>query len=135
MTEGIDFKDFTKESSRKCFRIGTEDFDALRTLPIPVMQQLIRASTDLRNKDIGPEALDQVLGIFDMVLLPDDAVRFKARIASVDNPVDLTQVMDIMTWLMELYGKRPTQQSPDSSSGLPTGTDGTISTAGVPSTA
>jgi len=134
MTTEVSFKDFTKVLSRKYFRVGAEEFDALPTLPIPVMQELIRASTGLRGKDLGAEALDQVLGIFDSILVPESAQRFKARIASVTDPVDLTQVMDIMTWLMELYGKRPTQQSPESSSGLPTETDGMISTAGVSNT-
>lgn len=133
MTSEVHFKDFTKEAPRVCFRIGSEDFDALPMLPIPVMQELIRASVGIQAKELGAEALDKVLQIFNLILVPESAVRFQARISSVDNPVDLTQVMDIMTWLMERYGKRPTQQSPESSNGFPTETGGMISTAGVPS--
>ena len=133
MTSDIHFKDFTKVPTPIQFQVDGDHFAALPTLPIPVMQRLIQASSDMEGKSAGPESLDQVLGIFDIILMEESRERFKARINSTEHPVSLTQVMDIMVWLMELYGRRPTQQSSDSSNGLPTETVGTISTAGVPS--
>jgi hypothetical protein len=133
MTSEIHFKDFSKVLTPIQFQVDSDYFSALPTLPIPVMQQLIQVSAELQGKTMGPEALTDVLGVFDIVLMEESRERFKARLQSTENPVSLTQVMDIMVWLMELYGKRPTQQSSDSSSGLPTETVGTISTAGVPS--
>lgn len=133
MTNEIHFKDFTKVPTPIQFQVDGDYFAALPTLPIPVMQRLIQASSEMQGETAGPEALDKVLGVFDIVLMEESRERFRARLNSTENPVSLTQVMDIMVWLMELYGRRPTQQSSDSSNGLPTETVGTISTAGVPS--
>lgn len=132
MTSEIHFKDFTKKFVPIQFQVDDDYFAALPTLPVPTMQEVIRASKELRAEELGPDALDKVLALFDTILVVESRERFKARVSSLDKPVDLTQIMDIMVWLMEIYGKRPTQQSSDSSDGLPTETDGMISTAGVP---
>jgi hypothetical protein len=131
----VHFKDFTKKAKRIVFQLDTDHMEARSVLPVPVMQELIRVSKGLQGDELGEETLGKVLSIFDLILLKDSAALFRSRVESVDNPVDLTQVMDVMVWLMEMYGQRPTTPSSDSSDGLPTGTDGTISTAGVPSIA
>lgn len=129
----VHFKDFTKQAKRVVFQIDGDQFEARSVLPVPVMQELIRVSKGLKTDDLGEETLLKVLSIFDLILLKPSADLFRSRVDSVDNPVDLTQVMDTMVWLMEIYGQRPTPPSSESLSGLPTETDGTISTAGVPS--
>jgi hypothetical protein len=96
------------------------------------MQVLIGQSNALQTKEATPETLNDVLNIFNTILVPESAVRFAERLKSMENPVDLTQVMEIMVWLMELYGRRPTPPPSDSSAGLPSESDGTTSTAGAP---
>lgn len=125
------FKDFSKKRERIVFRIDADDFEALSVLPIPVMQDLVAQAAGLKDQEVNETVLKDVLNIFNTILLPESAARFQSRVNSVDNPVDLAQVMDIMVWLMELYGQRPTQQSSDSSVGSPNGTDGTISMDGA----
>ena len=129
----VRFKDFTKKAERIVFQLDDDQFEARSVLPVPVMQELIRVSKELQVDALGEDALVKVLSIFNLVLLGQSAELFRSRVESVDKPVDLTQVMDIMVWLMEMYGQRPTQPSSDSSDGLPSETGGTISTAGVPS--
>lgn len=125
------FKDFSKKRVPIVFRIDNDDFQALSVLPVPVMQRLVSEASKLKDQEATETALADVLNIFNSVLYPDSAAKFQERVQSLDNPVDLNQVMDIMVWLMELYGQRPTQPSSDSSTGLPSGTDGTISVDGA----
>lgn len=127
----VRFKNFTKKREPVWFQVDEDRFQALPVLPVPTMQLLIGQANALQGKAASPETLGEILHIFDTVLVPESAARFTERLKSTDNPVDLIQVMDILTWLMEGYGQRPTQQSSGSSDGLPSGTDGTISTAGV----
>lgn len=134
-TTDVRFKDFSKKHTPVFFRIDEQDFEALPTLSIPVMQDLIGRAGSLQEKNITPEIVGEILQIFTVILKPQSAQQFVARVNDTENPVDLTQVMDILTWLMEIYGRRPTTPSPDSSDGLPTGTGGTDSTDGVSASA
>ena len=136
MTEVV-FKDFTKERKRVVFRLGSQEFEAFPVLPVPVTQRLVQTANSLKGAEADESALSAVLDIFNQVLRKESALRFASLINAEDensDVVDLIDVMDVMTWLMEVYGKRPTVASSDSSVGLPTETDGTISTAGVSST-
>lgn len=134
MTTDVAFKDFTKAKKQVRFRIDVDVFEAPSVLPIPVLQQLAGSADALKAGGASSaETLDQVIGIFDIILLDASAAKLRERIASKDNPVDLEQLMDIMLWLLEVYGLRPTQESSDSSAGLPTETSGTPSAAGAPS--
>lgn len=138
MTDEVVFKDFSKQRKRVVFRLGGQEFEALPALPVPVTQRLVQTAQSLKGSEADEKALDAVMGIFGEILRPESAARFSALLNNPDTDaeiVDLTDAMDVMTWLMEVFGKRPTLESSDSSNGLPTGTDGTISTAGVPSIA
>lgn len=139
MTEEVVFKDFTKKRKRVFFTLAGQEFDALPALPVPVTQRLVQTANALKGSAADAQALTSVLNIFNEVLRKESAVRFAALLNAEneddENVVDLADAMDIMAWLMEHYGKRPTEVSSLSSDGLPTETDGTISTAGVPSVA
>jgi hypothetical protein len=54
----------------------------------------------------------------------------KAKLYDRMNPLDSEQANEIMEWLMEEYGLRPTSPSSGSSDGSPTGDGGTPSVAG-----
>lgn len=133
MTTEVTFKDFTKAKKRVTFKIDDDVFEAPSVLPIPVMQELASSADKLKGNTSSGETLREVIGIFDAILLNNSAARLRERIASKEEPVDLTQLMDVMMWLLEVYGLRPTQPSSDSSAGLPDGTSGTPSTDGAPS--
>jgi len=135
--DSIEIKDFTIPVRRIRFRIAPEVYEAHPMLGLPLMQQLTRLgrtigditrSTSSDDDDSGIEKkLDVIYAIFDKLLLPESADRFKARIAA--NEVDTTrQLIPIVMHLLEAYGARPTQPSSDSSTGSPSGTGGTSST-------
>lgn len=138
MTDEVVFKDFSKQRKRIVFRLGGQEFEALPALPVPVTQRLVQTAQSLKGSDADEKALTAVMGIFHEILQTESATRFSALVNAETTGgeiVDLSDTMDVMVWLMEVYGKRPTAESSESSSGLPTETDGTISTAGVPSIA
>lgn len=133
MTTAVVFKDFTKAKKRVTFKIDDDEFEAPSVLPIPVMQELAGAADKLKSDVSSVETLREVIGIFDIILLDDSATLLRERISSKEAPVDLEQLIEIMLWLLEVYGLRPTQPSSDSSAGSPDATSGTPLEAGAPS--
>jgi hypothetical protein len=126
------FKDFSKKREPVEFKIDDDLFVAPSILPIPTMQELAEVAESIKTETNNSELFKKVTGIFDAVLTDASAARFRERVASKEEPVDIEQLIDIMLWLLEEYGLRPTQPSSDSSAGAPSGTSGTLSTAGVP---
>lgn len=133
MTADVAFKDFTKAKKRVEFKIDDDVFTAPSVLPIPTMQELAGTADKLKSDLSSADTLAQVIGIFDVILPDASAKRLRERISSKEEPVDLEQLMEIMLWLLEVYGLRPTQPSSDSSVGSPDGVSGTPSAAGAPS--
>lgn len=133
MAVDVVFKDFTKAKKRVTFQIDDDTFEAPSVLPVPVMQELAKSADGLKAGASSSETLGQVVDVFNVILLDSSAEKLRGRIASKDNPVDLEQLIDVMLWLLEVYGLRPTQPSSDSSTGQPNDVSGTPSTAGAPS--
>ena len=129
----VNFKDFTKVKKRVEFTIDDDTFVAPKVLPIPVLQQLAGAADALKTSESAVAALQQIVDVFDIILIDSSAARLRERISSKDEPVDLDQLTEILLWLLEVYGLRPTQQSSDSSAGSPNVVSGTPLTAGAPS--
>lgn len=129
----VNFKDFTKAKKRVQFKIDEDTFEAPHVLPIPTMQELARVTDKLKTAKTDDETLEQVIGIFDVILLEESAKRMRERVASKEEPVDIEQLTDIMLWLLEVYSLRPTPASSPSSPGLLSETSGTPSADGAPS--
>jgi hypothetical protein len=120
-------KDFTEEHERLQFRIDGDVFEAARALPGKTLAKFaarfagIAESTTEDHVDIVADALG-------MVLLPDSNALFQKRFEDLERPIQLEQASDVITWLLEQYGLRPTQPSSPSSSGPPNPEPGTSST-------
>lgn len=132
MDDDVDIRDFTIREKRVRFRIDGDVFEAQALLGIPLMQELVK-STKAIGKMVEEERYEGIFAIFDQLLYPDSAQRFRERATSVgDEAIDVRrQLIPVLYYLLEKYGLRPTQQSSDSSTGSPSGTDGTTTTAGV----
>lgn len=133
MANSVVFKDFTKAKKDISFQIDDDIFAAPSVLPIPVMQSLADTADKLKEGASSAETLGKVVTVFDIILLDESAARMRERVASKSAAVDLEQLIDIMMWLLEVYGLRPTQPSPDSSAGLPSDASGSPSAGGAPS--
>lgn len=122
----IDIKDFTIKRKRIQFKVDDDVFTAHAVLGLPHMQHMIRVSKNMRDL-ITDEKFDAIFDVFDQLLTPDSAKRFRERVfSSGDDAIDVReQLIPILHYLLEAYGVRPTQLSSDSSSGSPNEIDGT----------
>ena len=116
--DNVEIKDFTLRKRRVRFRIDDDVFEAHTTLGLPLMQRMVQISHEIGNKDTV-DKLDRVYDIFDQLLLPDSAKRFRERATSTgEDSIDVQrQLVPILFHLLEEFGVRPTQPSSDSPAG------------------
>lgn len=132
----VDFKDFTVAKKYIGFKIGDDKFIAYARLGIPTIQALVAAAGTMEKaqSEKDEKAFEGLFTVFDEVLLPEHAKRFRERAMSKGaETIDVQrELMPAIYYLLECYGVRPTQPSSGSSSGSLSGTSGTTSTAGAP---
>lgn len=137
----VRFKDFTVDVEPIRFKIGDDIFVAPPVLSIAVMQDMVSALGDLKNLDPNePNRVVNVINglksIFAAILSEASAKRFAERIDSKGvDAIGFMQLTEILPWLLESYGLRPTQPSSNLSAGQEDDGTGIASTDGVPSTA
>jgi hypothetical protein len=125
--EATPVKDFTRERKRLLFRIDDDLFEAAQALPGKALARFAGRFADLEKAT--PEAqLDAIADALSMVLLPESNSRFQKRLDDLEHPIELEQGSDVIAWLMEEYGNRPTGPSSDSSTGPASPALGTSST-------
>lgn len=137
--QGI-IRDFTIHREPKQFRIDDDVFKAPAIISPVALQEisiLYAGIGDLATVTNDIERTLVLLGKIFTILLPGPSgARFKERLLSAEEPLDLNgQVIPVLYWLLEQYGMRPTQPSspsPDGSTDGPTNTPngGTSSTDG-----
>lgn len=114
------FKDFSAKRTSLTFSAGGQTFEALPELPIGRLAAL----SDLGKSDFSKAGgIAKIEQIFRYLLTRESADRFCAAIAyrepdeadplaTFDPPViGLTTVLDILRWLLEEHGLRPTEPS------------------------
>lgn len=114
-TDGIArFKDFSETADPIQFRVGTEVFTALPTIPLARMSQLSK----LRMEGESNSLVEGITRVFNSILEPESYERFVLGLNSSENPIGITHVTQILPWLMEQYGLRPTEESSGSADSL-----------------
>lgn len=105
------------------FKVDADVFYGVTGIPALSLLEFGMLYEGLAAQDMAhqPEAFTRM---FDLVLTDESAERFKARMSDKTNPVTMTQLMDILPWLMEQYGMRPTSPSSNSSDGSQSPDDG-----------
>lgn len=130
MTE---IRDFSKKRKQLTFRIDDDVFEAVAAIPAEVMIQFAERFTSADPTQMSPK--DQV-GIFremlEIVLFPESMATMRKRMADPRNPVDMEQLDEVISWLFEEYGMRPTEGSSSSSNGGSPPVTGAISTVTIP---
>lgn len=122
-------KDFTRARKRIEFVIDGDEFQAAPALPGKTLTEFAKRFADIA--DTGPtDRLDVLADALSMVLLPDSAALFQKRFEDLANPIELDQASDVIVWLLEQYGLRPTQPSSSSVTGSPNPEPGTSLTDG-----
>lgn len=123
----VEIRDFSYVEVSHPFKIGDDVFHALPDVPFDMLAQVTKLSNV--EQSIRQYGADVVLEIFTSFLQDNSAQLFKQRVA--EKKIGLKKVMEILPWLMEKFGLRPTQPSSNSSDGSSDGETGTSSTDGA----
>lgn len=127
-TDDVRFKDFSKKRKPINFLLdSTEPFHCYEALALPSLQEIALIAGNMTSEN----ATESFAEFFKVVLQPPSAERMSAKLYDRMNPLDPEQANEVMAWLMEVYGLRPTSPSSDSSAGSPTGDGGTPSVGGA----
>ena len=121
-------RDFSRKRKRLTFTIDGDTFEAASVLPADVFAEFVTLYNDRVEVDTIAQQLGMLKQALELALLPDSWQRFSARLADKTNPIDDDQLSDVVLWLLEEYGLRPTQPSPSSSDGPASPESGTPST-------
>lgn len=127
-------RDFTKQRREIKFKIDDDVFEVAPALPAGVLMDF---ATDFQklDKESGEDQKRSMMTILETVLVAGSYQRFTQRMQDRLQPIDLEQVNDVIEWIMEEYGMRPTEPSEDSSGGQPGPASGTPSTENTPDVA
>lgn len=123
-----EMKDFTKKRDDVTFRIDDDVFHAARGVPAEVLMDFATQFSGMGLNTPVDEQLKAFRGVFELVLLPESLERFTARMRDRENPIEIDQCEEIITWLMERYGLRPTELPSSSLDGQESPATGTTST-------
>jgi hypothetical protein len=123
-------KDFSRKNPPREF---TADGDTFYCTPGVAAMLIGDIVVNINTTEALNEKMRFVEEFFNATLLDDSFELMKERLRSKTNPIDIAQAMDIIGWLVEELGQRPTKPSSSSSDGSATEETGTSSTAGVPS--
>jgi hypothetical protein len=129
-------KDFSKERKQLQFKIDGDTFTAVSAVPAQTLVNFAAEFSQMSQPTIDQQ-IRAFSGVLELVLMPESLALFTKRMSDPVNPIDVDQVEQIVTWLFEEYGMRPTEQPSGSPDGLPlpvSGTNSTESTPAVPST-
>lgn len=128
-------KDFSRPRERVAFTIDGDTFEAAPAIPAEILAEFATRYEDAGEAEGAKAQYQMLVTVLDLVLVPDSCALLQARMRDRERPVDLDQLNDIVIWLMEQYGLRPTQPSPSSSDGQPPPEPGTSSTEPTPDAA
>lgn len=125
-------KDFSRDRKQIQFQIDGDVFDCRPALAADVLLDFTERFNALEKDSDGTSSRSVLVDVLKEVLQPSSFERFRMRMADRDNPVDMPQTNSIIEWVFEEYGLRPTQPSPDSSTGQPSPGSGTNSMENTP---
>jgi hypothetical protein len=121
-------RDFSRKRKRLDFTVDDDTFDAAIGLPGDIYAEFVTTYNSTQEAETYQQVHDALKGALRLVLLDESWERFQARLRDKTNPIDDDQMSDVVIWLMEEYGMRPTQPSQPSSDGQPAPESGTSST-------
>lgn len=121
-------RDFSRKRKRLDFRIDGETFEAAPGLPGDIYAEFVTLYNGTADTETYQQQHDLLKSALKLALLEESFARFTARLKDKANPIDDDQMADVVLWLLEEYGMRPTQPSQPSSDGPASPESGTSST-------
>jgi hypothetical protein len=119
-------RDFTHRRN-VVFRIDDDVFTGRPGIPAARLLRFLGLMDEMNEKPQS-EQTDLIRSAMTLMLTAESADVFNRRLDDDENPIDLDQVNEVQTWLMEQYGMRPTSPAGSSSDGQPGPDAGTSST-------
>lgn len=121
-------KDFSRARPDVVFQLDGETFRGQRAIPADRMVELM-GNFDLGDGDSPAQVLKAMKDIFGTLLEPASADRLVERMSDFSNPIEFDQANDIVMWLFDQFGMRPTEQPGPSGPGQASPESGTTLTA------
>lgn len=121
-------RDFSRKRKRLDFTIDGDLFEAAPALPGDVFAEFVTLYNTTGDTETYQQQHDLLKQALQLALLDESWQRFTARLQDKKRPIDDDQMSDVVLWLLEEYGMRPTQPSPPSSDGPASPESGTSST-------
>lgn len=124
--------DFSSEREVIRFRVDADVFEASPTLAAGLALAYGEQVELIGDTASAEQQRDAIHSLFRMILLPESADRFIARLNDVERPIGHEQIGRITQWLFEQYSLRPTESDSASSTGSENRDAGTSLTATTP---
>jgi hypothetical protein len=121
-------RDFTRKRKRLPFTIDDDTFEAAPALPGDVYAEFVTIYNSTSDVETYQQQHDLLKRALQLALLDESYQRFTNRLKDKERPIDDDQMADVVLWLLEEYGMRPTQPSQPSSDGPVSPDSGTSST-------
>lgn len=129
------FRDFTPHREPVRFRIDDDVFEGLKEMPallaLRFASQVAEFETRMEVAEFGEPEMQLLTEIFHIALKPDSAKKLLARLEDLDNPVGIDTFLDLVPWLLERYGLRPTGPSSSPPGGSPPSPDDGTNLTGI----
>lgn len=121
-------KDFTRKRKRLTFTIDDDTFEAASALPGDVFAEMVALYNSADDVQSFQDQHDLLKKALEIALMPESWQRFATRLKDKTRPIEDDQTSEVVMWLLEEYGMRPTQPSQPSPDGQPSPEPGTSST-------
>lgn len=121
-----------KRKKRIRFALDEDVFEAYPSLDVFTAMEFMDKSETWQIAEDAEDAKRILRELFALCLQPESYERFVARLQDRNNPVDVQELPEIVVYLFEEFGLRPTRPSSDSS-GSPESQDGGTRSTDEPS--
>lgn len=129
MTEEVVVKDFSKKRPRIFLGLDGQRYEARASIGLPTLQRV--QAIQRKFKDPKVDRTEMFGEMFGVLLKTEDAERFREKLRDEDEPVDPDQLQEMVAYIMERNGGRPTGESTASADGSSNELSGTPSTVGA----
>lgn len=130
-------KDFSRPRKRVAFTIDDDTFEAPPVIPAQILLDFTVRFESMSKKNKGGEVspaenLKIMSDLLELILIPASYQLFIKRLSDRENPIELSQLQDVIEWLLGQYGLRPTKSQDSFSNGPPNQETGTSWTGSTP---
>lgn len=124
MSDEVEIRDFSKKRVAIEFKINGVTLRAKPAIGMATAQRVLHLREAMKNATDGGK-LAKLGELFAALLHSDSHADIGRILADEDNPVDPEQLTDMINYVMEKQGLRPTQPSSESSGSPDSGEPGT----------